>query len=328
MTSAVDLLVGAVDVGATKTNVAVIRLPSDRPPVASDLPRRVRRIETDRDPDRHLAAVAVALADLVPAGGSLAAAGVAAPGPLDPATGTILHSPNLGWREHPFGPALAARLGVPVAVEDDANAGALGEARMGAGAGQDSVLYLTLSTGVGAGIVVGGHLVRGAHQAAGEIGHLVVDPAGPRCACGGRGHVEAFVGGTGLAGRAARAWPSGRLADGRPAPADAAGVLRLARTGETTAARLADEAVAALALALAAACAVLDPGVIVVGGSLGLGQRSLVRRAAVAARRLVLAEAAQSLVVIPAALGDRSPLVGVALAAADLVGLREGPGRA
>ncbi|MFH1474696.1 MAG: ROK family protein, partial [Chloroflexota bacterium] len=214
-------LLAAVDVGATKTLVAVAPATAGgeiREPVAR---WRIRRLATDRDPDRHVVAVAAAIADLV-AGVPVRAAGVAAPGPLDPACGVILHSPNLGWREHPFGPALAARLGVPVAVEDDANAGALGEARLGAGAGHDSVLYLTLSTGVGAGIVVGGHLVRGAHQAAGEIGHLVVDPAGPRCACGGRGHVEAFVGGTGLAGRAARAWPSGRLADGRPAPADAA----------------------------------------------------------------------------------------------------------
>jgi glucokinase len=308
-------LVAAVDVGATKTLVAVVPVTAGGE-VAEPVARwRVRRLATDRDPDRHLAAVASVIGELA-AGARVAAIGVAAPGPLDPARGVILHSPNLGWRDHLFGPALAALVGAPVGLEDDANAGALGEALLGAGAGRDPVVYLTLSTGVGAGVVVGGQIVRGAHDAAGEVGHLAVDPAGPRCGCGSRGHVEAFVGGAGLARRAAAAWPSGTLADGSAAPRDAAAILHLARAGDPTATRLANDATDALARAIAALSAVLDPGAIVVGGSLGLGQRALVRRAATRARRLVIAEAGASPLVVPAAHGERSPLVGAAILAA------------
>jgi len=309
-----DSLVGAVDVGATKTLVAVAPAAAGRDLVVPVARWRVLRLATDRDPDRHVAAVAAAIADL--AGGEVVrAVGVAAPGPLDPSRGIVLHSPNLGWRDHAFGPGLATALGVPVVLEDDANAGALGEALHGGGAGCDPVVYLTLSTGVGAGVVVGGQLVRGAHQAAGEVGHLAVDSAGPRCGCGGRGHVESFVGGAGLARRAAAAWSSGSLADGTAAPRDAAAVLRLARAGDPTAMRLVDDAAEALAHAIAAVSAVLDPGMIVVGGSLGLRQRGLVRRAATRARSLVIAEAGESLRVIPAAHGARSPLVGAAVLA-------------
>jgi glucokinase len=128
--------------------------------------------------------------------------------------------------------------------------------------------------------------------------------------------VEAFVGGAGLARRAAAAWPSGTLADGSAAPRDAAAILHLARAGDPTATRLANDATDALARAIAALSAVLDPGAIVVGGSLGLGQRALVRRAATRARRLVIAEAGASPLVVPAAHGERSPLVGAAILAA------------
>jgi glucokinase len=231
----------------------------------------------------------------------------------------VLRSPNLPWDRFPLGAALSRRAGVPVALEDDANAGALGEALLGAGAGRDPVLYLTLSTGVGAGVVAGGQLVRGAHQAAGEIGHLGVDPGGPRCGCGGRGHVEAYVGGASLARRARAAWAEPRLPDGSPAPRDAAGIFRLARRGDPVAAAIVEEAAGALAAALAAATAVLDPGVIVIGGSLARAQRGLVRRAVTRARGMVIAEAGRALAIVPAALGDRSPLAGAALAAGRLV---------
>ena len=310
-------LIAAVDIGATKTLIAVVPLTAN-----GDVPEpvagwRVRRLVTNRDPDRHVAAIATAVGDLA-AGARVAAIGVAAPGPLDPTRGVIVNSPNLGWKDHPFGPALAALVGAPVGLEDDANAGALGEALLGAGLGRDPVVYLTLSTGVGAGVVVGGRVVRGAHQAAGEVGHLAVDPAGPRCGCGGRGHVEAFVGGAGLARRAEAAWPAGTLADGSAAPLEAAAILRLARAGDPIAMRLANDAAEALARAIAALSAVLDPGAIVIGGSLGLGQRALVRRAAKYARRLVIAEAGASPQVVPASHGKRSPLAGAAVLAASL----------
>jgi len=142
-------LVAAVDIGATKTLVAVVTLAAGGGIALPVGGWRVRRLATDRDPNLHVAAVAAAIAGLA-AGVPVQAVGVAAPGPLDAARGVILRSPNLGWSDHPFGPALATRVGASAVVEDDANAGALGEALLGAGEGRDPVVYLTLSTGVGA----------------------------------------------------------------------------------------------------------------------------------------------------------------------------------
>jgi glucokinase len=215
-----------------------------------------------------------------------------------------------------------------VRVDDDGRLGALGEAALGAGAGESSVAYLTIGTGIGGGLVIDLRPYRGAHGLAGEVGHLVVDPDGPPCGCGGRGHVEAYAGGRGLASRAVLAWPTGRCADGSPAPIDADAVFRLARAGERVASRLVDEAVAALAIAIAALAATFDPGIIVVGGSIGVHQRRFVRSAVALARRRVLDETGRGLIVRPAALGLESVLAGASVMAAmrlDGGGDHEGP---
>jgi len=249
-------------------------------------------------------------------GGSIVAAGIAAPGPLDSRTGMILHSPNLGWRDVPLGPWLASELGVPVTLEDDATAAALGESRLGAGRDADVFAYLTLSSGIGAGIVVDGKLLRGANGLAGEVGHLVVDPAGPRCGCGRRGHVESYAGGASLARRAQSAWPErGGL---EPSPRDAAGVFLAARRGDHTGIGLVHDAEKGVAHAIAVLAAAFDPRLIAVGGAVGLGQPSLVRRATGLARHAVLAETARKLTVTRAALGHESCLAGAALLGARL----------
>lgn len=122
--------------------------------------------------------------------------GASVPGPADPVAGVLINPPNLpGWRDVPIGPRLADALGAPVRIENDANAAVLAEARYGAGRGVADLLYLTMSTGVGGGVISGGRLVRGAFGAAGEVGHLPIVPAGERCACGLRGCLEAYVGG-------------------------------------------------------------------------------------------------------------------------------------
>jgi glucokinase len=305
-------IVGAVDVGATKTLVAALPIPFERWP--ADVV--VRRFLTPVDAHELVARIATAL-EQFRGGRFLHAVGVGAPGPLDSVTGTVLHSPNQAWRDIPLGPMLAAAVRAPVALDDDANLGALGEAILGAGGGASPVAYITIGTGIGAGIVINGRVVRGGHGNAGEVGHLVVDCNGPRCGCGGRGHVESFAGGAGLARRARAQWPSGHLRGDIliAAPTDADGIFRAARRGDLDARGLADEAADALGIALAALVATLDPDRIVVGGSLGLGQRSFVRAAVRRAGRRVMAEAASSLHVVPASLGPLSVLAGAAVLA-------------
>ena len=245
-------------------------------------------------------------------GGRVVAVGVAAPGPLDAGRGLITRSSNLGWEDVPIASMLGQRLGVPTALEDDANTAALGEWRFGAGIGADPLGYITVSSGIGGGIVAGGAIVRGARGNAGEIGHLSVDPTGPRCACGRRGDVESFAGGAALARRARQVWPRKTLTDGRPSPRTASEVFQAALAGDAQATRLVDDATSALAVAIAAMAAVVDPAVIVVGGSIGLGQRRSIRRAAALARQRVMRENAASLRIKAAALGHESVLAGAA----------------
>lgn len=313
-------LVGAIDVGATKTLVTVRPLPlgtwaTDGPTVRLPTPAS----------STMLASALRALA--TEAGGAIVAIGVGAPGPIDVARGSIVRSPNQGWRDVPLGPLLAERTGSPVDLDDDANTGALGEATLGAGRGADPVAYITVSTGIGAGIVVGGHVVRGAHGAAGEVGHMVVDPGGPRCSCGRRGCVEAFASGGGLERRARETWPGGIGRDGSPSPRSAADVFRAARSGDPDARRLVADGEAALARAIAALIGALDPERVVVGGSLGLAHRGFVSRAARMARRLTLVESGSDATVVLAALRAASVLAGAAVLAAlraASVGDREG----
>lgn len=304
--------VGAVDVGATKTLVSVVPLPLaewDRGVV-------IRRFATPTDPVQLVAMIAAALQELAGTH-TVVAVGIGTPGPLDARRGVIVHSPNQRWHDIPLADLVGERVGVPVRLDDDANTGALGEWRLGAGRDRDPMAYVTLSTGIGCGLVVAGQLVRGAHGAAGEIGHLSVDPTGPPCSCGERGHVEAYAGGAGLVARAAAAWYSGRHDDDRPAPASAALVIRAARDGEPVARRLVDDAVEALAIGLAAVAVSVDPERIVIGGSLGLGQMRLVRRAAHLAAVRVIPEGRPALQVVPAGLGPQSVLAGAAVIAGE-----------
>jgi glucokinase len=154
------------------------------------------------------------------AGSELAAVGVSAPGPIDPVRGEVVNPPNLpGWGAVPLRALLGEALGAPVRVENDANAAALAEWRYGAGRGFEDLVYLTMSTGVGAGLVLGGRLHAGLRGNAGEVGHLPVEWDGEPCACGMRGCLEAYVGGAAWARRLRRIAPEtgrvARLAGGR-----------------------------------------------------------------------------------------------------------------
>jgi glucokinase len=145
----------------------------------------------------------------------LAAVGVSAPGPIDPARGELVNPPNLpGWGTVPVRDLLGAALGAPVRVENDANAAVLAEWRYGAGRGYQDVVYLTMSTGVGSGLVLGGRLHAGVNGNAGELGHMPVEWDGEPCACGLRGCLEAYTGGAAWTRRLRRIAPErGRVAE-------------------------------------------------------------------------------------------------------------------
>jgi len=252
---------------------------------------------------------------------SVTAVGIGVAGLVDHRVGTLVWSPHASGGGVALGPEVAAATGLPVVVDNDANLAALAEARLGAGAGQRMVLFLGLGTGIGGGLVIEGRLERG-RGFLGELGHMVVDPSGPRCACGGYGCWEALVSGSSL-GRAAR-----ELAAADPAGAVARAASGGTPRGEHLAAAAADGDVAAraelaaagawLGRGLADLVAALDPDVIVVGGAAaGAGEALL------APARAVLAEAVEgaghraATPVVLARFGSGAGLVGAALAAGE-----------
>ncbi len=190
---------------------------------------------------------------------SVDAVGVACPGPLQPSKGLIINAPTLGWKNYPLVSELKKRLHCPILLENDANAAAYGEYRFGAGIGCKNMAYVTISTGVGCGLILNGRIVQGAHEGAGEIGHLHMQDDGEPCVCGRRGCLEAYASGTGIAAIARR-----KL--GRP-ELDARAVAELARAGDETCLAIYHQAGRYLGKAFAALQMLTDAGRIVVGGS-------------------------------------------------------------
>ena len=172
--------------------------------------------------------------------------GVGFGGPVDVERGVILRSHHVSaWDDFPLRETLRERFGTPVALDNDANAGALGEARFGAGQGHRHVLYVNVGTGIGAGVILDGRIYHGAHGLAGEIGHVTVERNGRLCDCGKRGCLEAYA--------------SGRAIGGPE-------VTRAAAEGDPAALRRIDDTARWLAAGIGAAVNVLNPSAVVLGG--------------------------------------------------------------
>ena len=191
---------------------------------------------------------------------TLVGLGVGAPGPLNRATGVIEFAPNLKWRQVPLGTDLARLSGIDfVRLENDANAATFAESWIGESSGARCLLGITLGTGVGGGLVIDGRLFAGAGGIAAEPGHIVVDPQGPPCRCGNRGCVEAFFSAGALVGRCrdlAAEHPGHGLALDGLRPED---VFAAAARGDPLAARVVEEGVRALGLAVAGAINLINP---------------------------------------------------------------------
>jgi glucokinase len=287
-----------IDVGGTNSKLAVLEADDGDPPALL----ATATIPTGSDdPGEVIDRLAAAGARLVARHGPAAAAGVGVPGLFDDASGRAVLLPNLppAWAGREVRAPLAGRLGVPVALINDARSFTLAESRMGAAAGCSTVICLTLGTGVGGGVVVDGRLRFGPHGRAGELGHQVIDPDGPPCGCGNRGCVEAFAAGAAIS----------RLG-GRPSPQ---AVFAAAAAGDERA-RAAVAAVAGrLAVGIANLVTVLWPERVVVGGGVAAAGEQLLgplRRAVAAAAPLVDPAAYE---IVPAALGPGAGAIGAAL---------------
>jgi len=280
-----------------------------------------RATEAAEGPQPGLERIAVSLEAALGAAGlgrdDLRAAGVCSPGPIDPARGVLPEASNLpGWIDVPIRQYLADRLGVPAILEHDATAAAYGEFVYGAGRGCRNMVYLTVSTGIGGGLVLDGRLYRGASGAAGELGHITVEAEGPLCFCGKPGHVEGLASGRAIAGQAEAVLARGgsplmaRLAE-EGGGLSAATVHQAADAGDPEAIRVLERAGYYLGIGLAAYVDIFNPEVIVVGGGLRHIRDHYLGPAEQEMRRRAMAEPLKVVRLVEVELGDYSGAMGV-----------------
>jgi len=307
-------LYAGVDLGGTKILVLITDehgevLSEDRVPThAADGPDGVvaRIVDTVRTAGQR------ASVDLA----AVHAGGVSAPGPIDAELGEITQPPNLpGWHNVPLARLLHEQLGIPFVLENDANCGCVGEHLFGAGKGYRSLIFLTVSTGIGGGIIVDNRLYVGASGAAGELGHLIVSRTGPVCGAGHVGCLEAFASGTAIAARAEAAIAQGRLprtarlAEHNP-PLTAETVYLAAQQGEEEAYGIIQEAGSYLGLGLASMVNAFNPEAIVLGGGLTNMGETLLGPAVDTARKRSFAQSFSDVRIVEGELGERAAALG------------------
>jgi glucokinase len=255
-----------VDVGGTKVAAGVV----DEQGTVLARTRRPTPSTSPADVERTISEVVAELR----VDHQVVAVGIGAAGFIDSERATVLFAPNLAWRDEPLRDEVAKLVGLPVVVENDANAAAWAEYRFGAGQGQDQLVVVTVGTGIGGGIVLDGRLYRGRYGIGAEFGHMQVFPDGRRCGCGQKGCWEQYCSGRALLHEAREIADVQKdygkrlleLGNGRPEGIEAPEVTKAAQEGDPAALDCFAEVGRWLGQGLADLAALLDPGCFVVGG--------------------------------------------------------------
>jgi glucokinase len=253
----------------------------------------------------------------------IAGIGIGSPGPLDAEKGVIITTPNLpGWNNLPLVEKVKEKLNTNVKLDNDANAAAYGEYIFGEGRGIKNFMYITVSTGIGGGVVLNGKLLHGANSNAAEIGHMTIDFNGPRCNCGNLGCFEAFASGTGLARFANETVNKGReslmkeLAGSNPIKAEQ--IFEAARKGDALALELIEKEGFYLGVGLANLMVVYNPEKIAIGGGVSKQWDMFYDNMIKTAKERVLRPNFEVCSVVPAKLGDNIGVLGAAAIALEL----------
>jgi glucokinase len=255
-----------------------------------------------------------------PEKGSVKAIGMASPGPLDPLTGVVLATPNIPeWVNFPVTEKLSAHFGVPTYLDNDANLAALGEWKFGAGRGHHDVLYLTISTGIGGGVIIDDCLLHGYHGLAAELGHVVVLAGGPTCSCGFEGHLEALAAGPAITRYVREQMEAGTQSElSSVETLNAYEVAEAAKRGDALAKRAYQRAGEYLGIGVASFLHAFDPSIVIFGGGVSRSGPLLFEPFEASLRAHVFnPRYLENLVITTAALDDDAGLLG-ALALAQM----------
>ena len=295
----------AVDIGGTQIRVALYE-PGSITPVSL---QRTRSLANQPGVYDRLAE---AVESVWPQDG-VAAIGIASPGPLDPHTGTILATPNIPeWKNFPLTSKLAQQFGVPAYLDNDANMAGLAEWQFGAGKGHNDLVYLTLSTGIGGGVISNGCLLQGCGGMGAELGHMIIDPNGPLCGCGYRGHVESYCSGPSIARYVDEQLKAGQSSTLQALPnLNAAVIAEAARAGDALAISAFERAGHYLGIAVSNYLAIFNPSILIFGGGVSQVGDYLFKPFEDSLRKYTFhPHYLENLVITKAALGDDAGLLG------------------
>lgn len=257
------------------------------------------------------------------AGEEISAIGIGIPGTVDRRNGTLVQAPNIAnTRDFPFTAALLNRIGTatPVFVENDASCAALGEYIAGAGRGSNSMIMITLGTGFGGGIILDGRLWPGEDGFAGEVGHMTIDPSGPRCSCGARGCVETYVSQVAIKRIVREHAELGEKLAGTEESAVPERLAELAREKDQAAVSVWNDFGTNLGVGISILVNVLDVKTVVVGGGLSGAWELFIGKTLEEAEKRCLGGAARGLRIRRAALGDGSGVLGACYVAKSRLG--------
>jgi len=302
----------AVDLGGT--NIRVAYFPTPEPPASTQSKTPTLASE---GPDAVIERMCQAIEAQLPKDRQDLRIGVGAPGPLDPRHGMVLKAVNLpGWEMIPLRSMLEVRFVCPVLVGNDANLAALGEWRFGAGQGTSDLIYLTISTGIGGGVIIDNRLLIGSWGLGAELGHMTVEPGGPKCSCGQLGHLEAVASGPAIARNA-----TARIEAGQPSvlkeklesneKLTAEDVGNAAQAGDQLACEVIKQAAEYIGRHMADLAHAFNPEIFVIGGGVSqLGPLLFEPLERAFEDHLISPAYMMNLRIVPAALGDDAGLIG------------------
>ncbi len=294
-----------IDLGGTKTAIGLVN------PEHQIVGQRRISTHEEQGPQAIVERIAQEIADLEQVHGQKAqAVGICCPGPVDHVTGSLLTLVNLpGLSNTPLRQLLAERLGVPVQLDHDAKAAALGEFHYGAGRGRTHMVYIVIGTGVGAAIILDGKLYYGESNSSGEVGHITVDRHGDVCQCGSRGCMETYTSGPWLARRYQQTLAKLGLPDKE---ASGEQLTHLAATGDPAAQAVMQAAGTALGIAVASMAMIMNVELYIIGGSVAKAGDVLLEPARETVPHYAFKAVAARVQIVASALGDDGPILGSA----------------
>lgn len=316
-----DSYIVGIDLGGTNIVVGVL-------PVDGGEVHAVRSLPTDsaRGPkfvvDRMVSMVEQAIETVMQEQGversAFAGVGIGSPGPLNRSTGTIIATPNLGWRNFPLRDLISNAVDLPASLDNDANCATYGEWWMGAGKDVDTLVGLTLGTGIGGGIVLNGRVFHGVNDVAGEIGHMTIDSTGRKCKCGNYGCLEQYASGPAIALRAVEGIEAGvetmlpDLVQGKLEEITAATVYEAAVLGDLYANEVMKETAKFLGAGVASIINVLNPEMVVISGGVTRAGDRLFSPLREEVRRRAFRVAVESCDIVSAQLDGTAGVIGAA----------------